>query len=742
MARRRPRIRIRTLLAVLVFSATVPLGLFGGWLVYRSGQHQQTLADRQNSETARAIAVTVDKTIEGTMAALRSLAALEEELAIARFAGFAARVLPTQPTWHALFLSDRSGRDLAGTAQGFGDVEARRRWASRIVDTGHAAASDLARDPATGVFYVTVGVPVPGPEGAQRVLGARILASTFSALLRQQNPPPNGVVTLLDARRRIVARTRHEERYLGGPPSPGFEEAAERMAEGNWTEILLEGIPVHAALSRAPLSGWTVGLGLPRAEIDAPIRRSLAELMAVGLLVLGAATLSALAFGGLIFRSLAQASRAARALARGDPVAVRRSRVQELDQLWHGLGEASSVLQRLLEKERTARAEAEAVNRSKDEFVAIVSHELRTPLGAITGWAQLLESGSLDEAQSARALEIITRNARLQAQLLNDLLDVSRMVTGNLSIELEPVEMGAVVAAAVDAVRPEAERRQVAIHFARQPSVGLVEGDPDRLEQIVWNLLSNAIKFTPADGRIDVGLERAGKELVLSVSDTGAGIAPELLPHVFERFRHGTSSVSRSQGGLGIGLALVQHLAELHGGRVEAASGGVGCGARFTVLLPACEPVAVRTGRAEGSAAAAETGRLLAGLSVLVVDDDDDARELVATVLARGGARVASAASTPEALLRIDQQRPDVLVSDIAMPGVTGLDLMEEVRCRPGPPLPAIALSAHGRIEDRERALRAGFDLYLVKPVDTGALLAAVGKAAALSHPGEDRSPG
>lgn len=736
MAHGRRRIRIRTLLAALVFSATVPLGLFGGWLVYRSGQHQQTLADRQNIETARAIAVTVDKTIEGTTAALRSLAALDEELAVERFGRFAARVLPTQPTWCGLFLTDRSGRDLAGTTQGFGDAAARRLWASRIVETGRAAASDLARDPSTGAFYVTVGVPVPGPAGAQRVLGARILASTFSELLRQQNPPPNGVVTLLDSRYRIVARTRNEERYVGGPPSPGFEAAAARMAEGNWIERLLEGVPVHAALSRAPLSGWTVGLGLPRAEIEGPIHRSLAELTAVGFLVLGAATLSALAFGGLIFRSLAQASGAAQALARGAPVPMRRSRIEELEQLWQGLGEASGVLQRLLEKERAARAEAEAVNRSKDEFVAIVSHELRTPLGAISGWAQLLESGSLDEAQRTRALGIITRNTRLQAQLLDDLLDVSRMVTGDLSIELRPVELGMVVAAAVDAVRPEAERREVAIHFARQPSAGLVEGDADRLEQIVWNLLSNAIKFTPPAGRIDVVLERAGKEMVLSVSDTGAGIAPELLPHVFERFRHGTSSVSRSQGGLGIGLALVQHLAELHGGRVEAESAGAGRGARFTVFLPACEPAAVRTGPAEASAATTGSAGMLAGVRVLVVDDDDDARELVATVLARGGARVAGAASAPEALRSIDEQRPDVLVSDIAMPGVTGRDLMEEIRRRPGPPLPAIALSAHGRIEDREQALRAGFDLHLVKPVDTGALLAAVAKAAAPQRTG------
>jgi signal transduction histidine kinase/ActR/RegA family two-component response regulator len=729
------RIRIRTLLAILVFTATVPLGLFGGWLVFRSGQDRQALADRQNVDTARAIAVTIDKTIEGTTDALGSLAALDEELTVERFPAFAARVLPTQPSWRALFLTDRSGRDLAGTTLEFGDPEARRHWAARIADTGRPSVSDLMRDPATGVFYVDVGVPVPRPAGAQRVLGVRILASTFSELLRQQNPPPNGVVTLLDSELRIVARTRNEERYVGGPPTAGFRTAAGRTSEGSWIDHLLEGESAHAALSRAPLSGWTVGIGLPREEIDGPIRRSLAELMAAGLLVLGAATLFALALGGLMFRSFADASSAAQSLARGAPVAVHRSRVQELDQLSQGLAEAAAVLQRLLEKERAARAEAEAVNRSKDEFVAIVSHELRTPLGAISGWAQLLQSGTLDEAQRARALEVITRNTRLQAQLLNDLLDVSRMVTGNLNIELRPVELAMVVAAAVDAVRPEAERRQVGIFFTTQPSVGLVEGDPDRLQQIVWNLLTNAIKFTPPSGRIDVVLEREGKEVVLSVSDTGAGIAPELLPHVFERFRQGTSSAARSQGGLGIGLALVQHLVELHGGRIRAESQGEHRGARFTVSLPACEQAAVRSAEDDASTAAPAASGALAGLRVLVVDDDDDARELVATVLARSGAEVVTAASASEALHRLDERRPDVLVSDIAMPRVTGLDLMEQVRRRPGPPLPAIALSAYGRVEDRERALRAGFDLHLVKPVETRALLAAVTKALALRGP-------
>jgi signal transduction histidine kinase len=304
-------------------------------------------------------------------------------------------------------------------------------------------------------------------------------------------------------------------------------------------------------LSRAPLSGWTVGLGLPEDAIDAPIRRSLAQLTAAGLLVLGATTSLALALGGLMFRSLAHATKAAQALAEGTPALARPSRVLELDQLARGISSAAEVLSTTLEKERAARAEAEAANRSKDEFVAIVSHELRTPLGAISGWVDLLRSDSLDKAQRARALEVIERNTRIQAQLLNDLLDVSRMATGTMRVEPRPVELSKAVVAAVDVVRPDAEQKQIGVFVAIDPMEGPVAGDPDRLQQIVWNLLSNAIKFTPSGGRIDVALTSDGDELMLSIRDDGNGIAPDLLPHVFERFRQGVSSASR-RGGLGI----------------------------------------------------------------------------------------------------------------------------------------------------------------------------------------------
>jgi signal transduction histidine kinase/ActR/RegA family two-component response regulator len=735
------RFRIRTLLAILVLAATVPLGVFGGWLVARSGRDQQAMADRQNVENARAIAVSIDQTIESTIKALRSLAALDEELAPEQFAAFAARVLPTQPTWQALFLTDPSGSDLADTMQGSGDPEARRQWASTIAETGLASVSDLIRDPITGSFYVNVGVPVPRPEGERRVLGVRILASTFGQLLRKQTPPPEGVVTLLDRNHRIIARTRNEERYVGAPPTPGFAEAARRLVEGTWDDHLLEGTAVHSALSRAPVSGWTVGVGLPVEQIDAPIRRSLAELTAAGLVVLATALVSALALSGLMFRSLAQAARAAKKLARGEPVPVRRSHVVELDQLAQGLGEAAAVLESVLEKERAARAEAEAANRSKDEFVAIVSHELRTPLSAISGWVQLLQTGTLDEAQRARAIEVIARNTRQQAHLNNDHLDVSRIATGNLRVEVRPVELAIVVEAAIDAVRPDVEHKQIGIFVEIAPNAGLVDGDPDRLQQIVWNLLSNAIKFTPAGGRIDVVLANEGKEVLLRVRDSGIGIAPELIPHIFERFRQGVSSASRSEGGLGIGLALVQHLVELHRGRIQAESEGAGRGACFTVWLPARERPAVEADeRAASEIPADGAAQPLAGVRVVVVDDDDDAREVVTVVLERAGATVSAASSAAGALRELEAGRTDVLVSDVAMPGMTGLELIEQVRARFGPRLAALALSAYGRVEDRERALRAGFDVHLVKPVDARVLVGTVARTVALHRAGE-RAP-
>jgi PAS domain S-box-containing protein len=384
------------------------------------------------------------------------------------------------------------------------------------------------------------------------------------------------------------------------------------------------------------------------------------------------------------------------------------------------------------EKERLYR-EAQESSRLKDEFLATVSHELRTPLTSILGWAHMLRTRGFGDADAAKALETIERNARAQAQLIDDLLDVSRIITGKLRIDVRPVDPNSFIEAAIEAVRPAAEAKGVRVQRIMDTGVVTVSGDPVRLQQVVWNLLSNAIKFTPRGGRVQVRLERVNSHVEIGVSDSGSGIAPEFLPYVFDRFRQADQRTTRQHGGLGLGLAIVRHLVELHGGSVRAESPGKGQGSTFTVLLPVA-PVYQSSG-AEGRVHPAARDTLpsyecpdrLDGLKVLVVDDEPDTRELLKVGLGQCGAEVTAAGSAAEALEAIVAAVPDLLISDIGMPGEDGYELIRRVRELPaesGGKVPAIALTAYARVEDRMQALRAGYQMHVPKPVELAELVA------------------
>jgi PAS domain S-box-containing protein len=380
---------------------------------------------------------------------------------------------------------------------------------------------------------------------------------------------------------------------------------------------------------------------------------------------------------------------------------------------------------------RTAEELREA-NRLKDEFLATVSHELRTPLTAILGWAYLLRVNQLDDKSMAGALETIERNARAQSQLIDDLLDVSRIITGNLRLDVRQIDPGSFIEAAIEALRPAAEAKDVRIQKLMDTGVATVAGDPARLQQVVWNLLSNAIKFTPKGGRVQVRLERVNSRIEITISDTGGGIKAEFLPHVFERFRQADQKTTRQHGGLGLGLAIVRHLVELHGGTVEADSPGEGQGATFVVKLPVV-PLYQKESPAERVHPAARDAppnydclERLDGLKVLVVDDEVDTRELFKAGIGQCGAEVLTAGSAREALATLEEMRPDLLISDIGMPGEDGYELIRQVRALPaerGGRIPAIALTAYARMEDRLRALRAGYQMHISKPVELAELV-------------------
>ena len=395
---------------------------------------------------------------------------------------------------------------------------------------------------------------------------------------------------------------------------------------------------------------------------------------------------------------------------------------------------AETERDRLFMAAERARTEAEAASRAKDEFLATLSHELRTPLTSIVGWVYLLRSGKLDPAGVARGLETIDRNAMLQAQLVSDILDMSRILAARFRLNVRPLELAPVVASAIDSLVPAASAKGIRLLPILDPSTGVVSGDADRLQQVVWNLLSNAIKFTPPGGRVQVRLARADGYAEITVEDTGPGIQAEMLPHVFELFRQGDSSNTRAHGGLGLGLAVVRQLVELHGGTVHAASAGEGTGAAFTVRLPLSrEDVASEPAAAAAATTSLAAGPSLDGLRVLIADRGADVREVVARILGQAGAQVLSASSARETLEMVARERPDVLVVDLEMPDESGYALLAKVRALPpdaGGRTPAAALSSMFRTEDRVRSLAAGFQIHLSKPIHPTELLAVVASLA------------
>jgi PAS domain S-box-containing protein len=414
-------------------------------------------------------------------------------------------------------------------------------------------------------------------------------------------------------------------------------------------------------------------------------------------------------------------------------VGIKRD-ISERKRADEALRRSETELAHLLLRERAARAEAEQANRLKDEFLATVSHELRTPLNAIMGWSRMMRSGKLDAAGTDHALEVVERNALAQKQIIEDILDVSRVITGKLQLNRSPVNLSSVIDAAFDAVRPALEAKEILVTKQIEPDARMISGDPDRLQQVVWNLLSNAAKFTPEGGDVVIDLRQRGNCLQLQVSDSGPGIDPDFLPYVFERFRQEDGSTTRTHGGLGLGLAIVRHLVELHGGAIRAENNKGGAGAIFTVSLPlpsgALSMEDLPGAFPKDMSSPATEIPNLSGISVLVVDDEADALDLITVELTNCGARVRAYLSAAEALAALEKSDYDLVISDIGMPEQDGYQFIRQVRTGEtgvkARKIPAVALTGHARAQDRMRALIAGYDTHVAKPIETNELLTVV----------------
>jgi signal transduction histidine kinase/ActR/RegA family two-component response regulator len=382
--------------------------------------------------------------------------------------------------------------------------------------------------------------------------------------------------------------------------------------------------------------------------------------------------------------------------------------------------------------------EAREANRIKDEFLATLSHELRTPMTAILGWTHLLKTGALDHEAKIRAIDTIDRNARSQTQIIEDILDVSRIITGKIRLDLHPLELGPVIQSAVESIRPSAEAKNISIESDIDLNAGKISGSVDRLQQVVWNLLSNAIKFTPRDGRVKVRLRRdAAAGVELCIADTGVGISREFLPYVFDRFRQADGSTTRQHGGLGLGLSIVRQLVDLHGGTIRAESEGPGEGAVFTIHLPFVSGTREIENRKEHKEGKVYTSNVLKAARILIVENEPDARALLEMALKRNGAEVKSAADVKEAMEAIKAWRPEIVLSDLGMPTEDGYALIRQIRALPpenGGAIPSAALTAYAREEDRQRAIAAGFDMHIAKPVSVNELISAVSTLRAMKN--------
>jgi len=715
--------KIRAYLLIMTGAIVLPIAIFAAVALKTLLRSERDAALHTMKEAADATALLVDNELSSAEAALRVLA-LSPHLASGDMDNFYrhARTADRGAGGRTiLFLA--SGQQLINTVVPLGAklppppdyVRTRTR---DVINSGRTVVSGLIKGAVQQIPVTTINIPVPIDNGRRYVLGSVFSPDYFSRVIARRAVPGSWKLSVIDREGHFIARLSEPAR-LGNAANPLLMRAAAGREHGLVRFDTRAGVDAYHAFTRSPMSGWIVTVSVPAAEIDGAAQRAV-MLVAIGMLaaLLVAAGAAAL-FGRRLVNAARGAASSATALGHGELPPQPRTGIAEFDHLQrcigevgHKLVEAENQRSAFLQREQEARALAEEQVRIRDNFLAMLSHELRNPLSGIVGAVQLLRMDDPKPSLTIQAQDILMRQSRHLTRIVDDLLDLARLARGKVKLDMGPVELSAVVEATIAALRV-AGRVQHTLTTRLAPA--WVRADRTRIEQVITNLVTNALKYTPPGGAIDVALEARAGEAVLTVVDNGVGIAPDLMPRLFDIFVQGKVSLDRSQGGLGIGLALVRSLVTLHGGAVDVHSTGTGHGSVFTLRLPLLEH-----GPAEAPAAIAPPpGAARAALTtVLLVEDNEDARRMLAALLAASGYRVLEADNGIDGLALAREARPEVAILDIGLPGLDGYELAARLRADAATrPMRLIALTGYGQAGDRDRALGAGFDVHLVKPV-------------------------
>lgn len=741
---------LRWYLVLLVAGTLLPVVLFAVAVVYKLSSQEQAATERRILLATRSLASIVERELSGTTRTLQVLATSErlEQGNLKSFHREVMRVVQTQPSWMTVILLSPEGQQLVNTTRPFGTpLPQAREPASlqRLVKTHQRTVGNLSPSMLRpNLIGFPVRIPVMRNDKLQHILTAVINQKAIAKVVSEQTSVDGEWTrTVVDGKGVVVARTRYPERFVGQRGTPSFLKRISEANEGIYRDTTLEGRKVYVSFRRVSDTPWTVAITVPVDVIQGPVRQAMWLVIGSGLALLLVSGIGSFILSRYISRSITSAALAAEALAKGESPQINPLLIKEVVLLGQSLEFAANLLSQRerernenLQRAEAAREEAEAANRMKDEFLAVLSHELRTPLNPILGWSKLLRTGRLDAVKTAFALETIERNAKLQTQLIEDLLDVARIMQGKLSLKMVPVNLVSTINSAIETVRLAAEAKSIDLRFPtldfklNNSDKFLVLGDSARLQQVIWNLLINAVKFTPEGGRVEVRLLRVTSQAQIQVIDTGKGIDPNFLPFVFEYFRQEDGKTTRKFGGLGLGLAIVRHLVELHGGTVQADSPGEEQGSTFTVSLPLLrdENFSLTDQSIDSSCLPLYSSPLM-GLRVLVVDDDLDTKNFIVFTLEQNHAIVTAVASASEALQALEEKTFDLLISDIGMPEMDGYMLMQQIRSRcsqQNRQVKAIALTAYAGEHNQQQALQVGFQRHLAKPVEPETLVKAI----------------